>query len=42
MNRKGFIHHPFVLGLIAFFVGALLMFLIAKGFIPLFNVCPAK
>lgn len=40
MNKKGFIHHPLVLALVAFLLGMLVMFLMAKGIIPLpLNVC---
>ncbi|MFH0978402.1 MAG: hypothetical protein V1837_03815 [Candidatus Woesearchaeota archaeon] len=41
MNRKGFIHHPFFMGVIAFFVGLIVMYLIAKGIIPInLGICP--
>jgi hypothetical protein len=39
MTRKGFIHHPFFLALIAFVIGALVMWLFAKGIIPGLRVC---
>jgi hypothetical protein len=34
MNKKGWIHHPVMLILIAFLVGLLIMWLICKGYIP--------
>lgn len=34
-NKKGFITHPYTMMIVAFFVGMILMFLIAKGVMPL-------
>ena len=40
MNKKAFIHHPLGMALIAFFLGLLVMYLIAKEIIPLpIKVC---
>ncbi len=40
MNKKGFITHPIVLAFVAFLVGMLLMYLLAKGIIPSpINIC---
>jgi len=34
MNKKGYVHHPFVLAIIAFIIGMLLMWLLMRGIIP--------
>jgi len=34
MNKKGFITHPIFLAIIAFIIGMVLMYLLAKGIIP--------
>jgi hypothetical protein len=40
MRRRGFIHHPFVVASLSFLLGALVMFLLAKGIIPSpFSIC---
>ena len=39
-SKKAFITHPVAVAVIAFLLGALLMYLIAKGTIPIgLNVC---
>ncbi len=38
MDKKAFIHHPVGLAVATFIVGALLMWLICKGIIPLGGV----
>ncbi|MFH2028232.1 MAG: hypothetical protein ABIJ08_03780 [Nanoarchaeota archaeon] len=35
MNKKGFITHPIFLAVVAFIVGMVLMYLIAKKMIPI-------
>ena len=39
-NKKGFITHPITMAVVAFLLGALVMYLMAKGTIPApFRVC---
>jgi uncharacterized membrane-anchored protein YhcB (DUF1043 family) len=35
MNKKGYLHHPVVAIIVGFLVGMLVMYLMAKGIIPL-------
>jgi hypothetical protein len=42
MNRKAWIHHPVGAIVIGFLVGALAMYLIAKGIIPIAALNPCK
>ncbi len=42
MNRKGILHHPATWVVIAFILGAVVMYLAAQGTIPIgINVCPS-
>ncbi len=39
-SKKAYIHHPLGAGIVAFILGMLVMYLIAKGTIPIpFKVC---
>lgn len=43
MDKTAILHHPATWVVIAFIVGAVLMYLIAQGTIPLgIEVCPTK
>jgi len=43
LNKKAFITHPITLAFITFLIGMLLMFLMARGVIPVpFQICPGK
>ena len=39
MFKKGFIHHPVGLAAVLFIVGALLMWLVCKGILPVPLAC---
>jgi hypothetical protein len=38
-STKGFVHHPMFMAIIAFIIGALVMYLFAKKIIPGLNIC---